>query len=1825
MAELSGKLALVTGGAKNVGRAIADALAARGADLVINYFHSADAAKRAKVELERAGTSVTLVRGSVAQESHVNQMFDTIQERHGHLDILVNNAAAGALLPADQLTEDYLDRAWNTNLKGAIWCARRAAPLMAARGGGAIVNVSSLGARLVLSHYLASAPAKAAVEALTRYLAVEYAPLGIRVNSASASMLVSEVADAFPDSERLLKLISDATPMGRLGTPREFADVVAFLVSAQSRWVTGQTIIVDGGLTLGSAMCALPPPEAAPAVVPAAVPADENDGDDAIAIVGMGLVSAGANSPAEYWSLRLAGAELFVDVPRDRWTMSRFCSPDESAEDKAYQGRGVFVTGIEPSEPGEELTTLWLRHSLTQALRDVTRHGDDRCSLTIGYTADGSQHLEEACVLASAMDAVRTNPDRRVRDETATALRQRFARAVHEPSRFLPSRVGSLVRAGLLPDDTDVCMVDTACSSSLYAMDIAMQGLLLGEYDIAVCGGALALGPRNSILFSKLNGLSHHGTIRSFDRSADGVIFADGAGIVTLKKLSRARADGDPILGVIRAVGGSSDGKGTAIYAPNRRGQELAIERAAAGSDGSIDQVDWIIAHGTGTPAGDLTEHRALRAHYGDARPVYLTSNKSLIGHTGWAAGVISVIEAVLGIAHDTIPPQLRFDAPPDEMRDSHLTIPVEPVPWPRRDRPRAVAVSGFGFGGTNAHAVVEEYRPGAVRALPAVEPGRIAIVGWATHLPGDMSDAAVTEWLRHGGPAPATGFGANYPPPPMNVVPLPPPTVRRLDRTQLMTLSGAAKIRGRLGDFWDAHRDRTGVFIGHMGPTRNAIEYTGRCYLDDLSHVVPDVGAMSAIRDDFRSRIAPSNEDSFPGLMPNIIAARVANQFDLHGPAMTVDTGFSSTLTAIGIACRYLRTGAIDLAVVGGANGNSLAAYRAVLGDLCGPGVGELAEGAFVFALVDARTADKFGLPVLGYVDEPGAANSAVECGLDSPDRAFLGAAGAPAILRALLGAAGTVDVTCHNDADDRPAVLRLTVNRAPELRRYTSVLTEVPSDALLPEQPFLPPGVVVLTDQPKLVDRLATPQDALVLDTRLGDVDAVRRAIGGRAVRHIRVVTNLRDADPDQVLALHDLLFLVLHVSQRAVEEAGGSVVGLFVDSVERGKLHPFAGLFTGLLKVACLEMPRCQVFGMFAAGADVRAGVRLAERESTQRRLFPIVADEDGIRKTFVLGEEPIDGPGLERIRLTKDSVVLAVGGARGITAELLTALALRCAPKIHILGSNPIHSYPDEVYSADDAEFGEWCRGYVKVRLAEQPTLRPADVAAEVRRMRQARVAHGNIRELADICGPDRVRYSVCDVSDRAAVDRVVGEIVAVEPRIDLLVHAAGLNSSAMIAEKDFAEFRTIRDTKVRGYLNLKHALRDRPPVIWCNFGSLAAVTGQQGEADYTAGNDFLATTATWADELTIGWTQWGETGMVVRDSLTKAYYDDAQYYTMMSNAEGAHHFFLELSDARRSACSAYLGAAELRTFDRLYPGYLEFGGDHRKLGFFLRKFTRREPDSVEFECTLSLDVDEYLLHHVVRGTPTLPGTFMAEIAAEAAAVLVPGLDVVGLRRSTFHKFVKVYQGMPPVTKKITARIVERTDDGAVVEVRITSDLVAPSGVLLASDQLHFETTVLLRDGFPAAPGWDRWRPAAESALSDPYYAAGSPVLLTDEFAATSDIRAHPRGRRARFAFDAGRHRSVWERFALPAILIDGMARLTVLDPDEVSVPTFVAGIDLYRRANDVDLGGGADVEIFATAGNVVAVQGDTVVAVATGIEAAVIGRVAADDKSLLMVN
>lgn len=1950
MSDLTGKVALVTGGSKGVGKAIARELAARGAHIVLNYFHSHDEAKRTRDELVAAGATVDLARASVARPEQVDRMFAEIDKRHGRLDILVNSAANGALLPLSDVTDEHIAKAVDTNYKGGLRCARAAAPLMARNGGGAIVTVSALGgSQFVMANYAACGPAKAAAEAATRYLAVEFAPLGIRVNTASAAMLSSEVADKFPRAREMQEVIANATPFKRLGTPEEFARVVAFLASEEAAWITGQVVLADGGLSLGAAL--LSPPDraeagpaghepavsavsAAPPATRAAEPGAEpspvpgpaataggsaparpaagepepqarprprplpEDEDDAIAVVGMGLTVAGANSPEEFWKLRTTGDELFVKVPADRWAHQNFHSADTEDEDKAYAENCVFITDFVPV-PGSvdsmgggadaagdgtedhELTTMWLRHSLVQALDGVHHTDADRCSFVVGYTPDGSQHLEEAGVLDSVtrmtggiVDTLGLPEDERraLREDIDGALSRRYWRAASGGSRFLPHRVGELAMEGLLPSATELHMVDTACSSSLYAIDIAAKGLLMGKQDIAVCGGAFALAPRGTVLFSKLQGLSKRGRVHALDEDADGVIFADGAALVVLKRLSRARADGDTVLGVLRAFGSSSDGKGKAIYAPNAAGQSLAVQRALEAGAVESDAVQWVNAHATGTPAGDLAEFTTLREFYGTQGPATVTSNKSLIGHTGWAAGVVSLIENLLGLAEDTIPGQFRFSKPREDFRlaETGLRITPEAQPWPAQDKgPRLAAVSGFGFGGTNAHLIVAENRSAAVAPAAAAPSAakvpdtghRIAVVGWSAHLPGLDGREAVERWLD-GGARPLDSFGQDYPAPPFNKVRLPPKTIRALDRCQLMILECAHQLRDQMPDFWAEQALTTGVFVGHMGPTRAAMLYANRCYLDDIEQALTEVGSgavprvLDRLRDQVRGMIPASNEDSFPGQMPNIISARVANYFDLHGPNMTMDSGFASALSSITSAGRYLRTGELDFALAGGINGNSLPEYRTLIGDLLPPEAAELAEGAFLFALTTEERARRAGLKVLAYVDEPlgdrqeeAHPAGTVLCGAPDPDNArYLGAAGGLAVLKALRGAPGTVVVSTDTTESADGARLRLTIpgpegqpepaalpdrfatdgvreDGAPlRVRRQVPVLTDTPVRDVRERTPFLPDGALVLTDAPEQLARAAGDRTGLtVLSTvelptprpgwhHLPEVTpeavAQRLAGAGPAVRQLRVFADLSRSVPAEhaltapvtsLTALHDATYLVLQQAYDDLGDPGSSFVVLLLGAADGGVPHPYTGLFSGLLKTAHLERADALGYALCTSTTDPVRAVARAEEESAAARTFPVVFDIDGKRKTYQLSHEPNDLSAGAPAVLDRDSVVVVAGGARGITAEVVKAVAEHFRPRIYVFGSNALDDYPPETFTGGDEEFAARRSGFIKSELAKRDGRTVADINRAFDRLVNARWAKRNLAEMAAHSGADRVTYLACDMRDGQAVDAAVRRVLDEQGRIDLLVNAAGLQRSGLIKDKGFAEFTSIRDLKVDAYRNLKHALRAAPPRLWCNFGSLLGYFGQLGEADYAAANDFLAAAAvhqsatTSTEEFTIGWTLWEGVGMGANE-LTKAYYERAGSYSNMAIAEGVHHFVQELHAPVRRPSVVHLGEAEEATVERFYPGYL--AGAAPEHGFYLRRLVTRDAESVLFECPFDLATDGYLSHHTVRGEATLPGTFVTELAAEAARYLVPGKKVIAFEDLRFEHFLRVYRDVPTGPKRIRAALAEGAGHGGdttVVDVRITEDVVSPSGVVLIKDRVHFRARVLLADAFPQAPRWEAWENGAETPVPDPYHQPGAPVKLTGPFVSTTDTRIHPKGKRARYAPDLPADDPVWPRFTVPSILLDGLARVGVLDLVDghlvpVAAPLSIRRIELYEETSDHALATAGDViDLYVT--------------------------------------
>jgi len=246
--SLEGKVAMVTGSGRGIGRAIALKLASQGADIVVNFFRRREAAEKTAKDIEAMGVKTELIRANIGDPAKIDEMFDTVASKFGHLDILINNAASGV----GRSVLDLDVRAWewtmNANARASLLCAQRASKLMEGRSGK-IVGISSLGSYFVLPSYAIVGISKAALEALTRYLAIELAPKGICVNAVAASAVETE-ALKFYIKEGLIQDTRQATPAGRMVTPEDVAKVVAFLCSEEAFMIRGQTIIIDGGTSI---------------------------------------------------------------------------------------------------------------------------------------------------------------------------------------------------------------------------------------------------------------------------------------------------------------------------------------------------------------------------------------------------------------------------------------------------------------------------------------------------------------------------------------------------------------------------------------------------------------------------------------------------------------------------------------------------------------------------------------------------------------------------------------------------------------------------------------------------------------------------------------------------------------------------------------------------------------------------------------------------------------------------------------------------------------------------------------------------------------------------------------------------------------------------------------------------------------------------------------------------------------------------------------------------------------------------------------------------------------------------------------------------------------------------------------------------------------------------------------------------------------------------------------------------------------------------------------------------------------------------------------
>lgn len=434
--------------------------------------------------------------------------------------------------------------------------------------------------------------------------------------------------------------------------------------------------------------------------------AAEQKKTEPIAIIGIGCrFPGGVNDPQTFWHLLQNGIDAISKIPPQRWDVEHYYHPDPNTPGKMYTRDGGFLDqvdsfdsqffGISPREvvnmdPQQRLLLEVSWEALENAGIAPERLQGSKTGVFMGIGFEDYSRFHLNSGDSTWIDAYSSLGNTR----SIAAGRLSYVLGLQGPSLFL----------------------DTSCSSSSLGVHLACQSLRLGESDLALAGGVnLILSPEPTIAFCKLKALAADGRCKTFDATADGYTRGEGCGIVVLKRLSDAVADGDCILALIKGSAVNHDGKSNGLTAPNGCAQEALIRQALENAKVEPSQIQYVEAHGTGTSLGDPIEVLALGKVLAQGRlenePLKIGSVKTNFGHLEPAAGIASLIKVVLSLQHKQIPPHLHFKNPNPYIPWEKLPIvvPIQLTPWNSKTGKRLAGISSFGMSGTNVHLIVEE------------------------------------------------------------------------------------------------------------------------------------------------------------------------------------------------------------------------------------------------------------------------------------------------------------------------------------------------------------------------------------------------------------------------------------------------------------------------------------------------------------------------------------------------------------------------------------------------------------------------------------------------------------------------------------------------------------------------------------------------------------------------------------------------------------------------------------------------------------------------------------------------------------------------------------------------------------------------------------------------------------------------------------------------------------------------------------------------------------------------------------------------------------
>ncbi len=677
-----------------------------------------------------------------------------------------------------------------------------------------------------------------------------------------------------------------------------------------------------------------------------------------------------------------------------------------------------------------------------------------------------------------------------------------------------------------------------------------------------------------------------------------------------------------------------------------------------------------------------------------------------------------------------------------------------------------------------------------------------------------------------------------------------------------------------------------------------------------------------------------------------------------------------------------------------------------------------------------------------------------------------------------------------------------------------------------------------------------------------------------------------------------LLNLLFAIARQTYPQIQAGKIALATLCLNAWQEDKLNPYTGLLAGLIKSIARELPTSMCKSVSTDTDNLVVALSQVNSELYEAPGKPVeICYRQGKRQIFKLL------PLAEVTRnqtpdLDHNSVVVATGGGRGVTAVLMEEVLRRFGCTVVLVGRTDIKAVPTEVLNLDEAGFVRYESEFYRQQLAQNRSTKISALKRQIEFYQAARELDQNLKHLATL--PGKIEYVSVNVNDPDEVLNLVERVIKNYGRFDYIVHGAGIQVSKLLPKRSLREFQGILGTKLSGLKHLYDACQQillKRPVHFHLLTSAFSYIGNDGQPDYGAANEFMNRLAAYLDGAvemghwsTLAWLGWAGIGMT--RGLEYAVLSQERGLRAIQAHEGQEIFSRLLNGRATAPINVLLTEGEKNYYQIDLSSSTSEGTE--SLTHSLQRATSvtlpaqnlpqvniYKEQSVQPQWVLSRENAPYLLDHVVNGIPTMPATFEQEFAVQAARALRPERYLVSIENSSFLRFIKFFNHKE-VLLRSEATLVSENDQETLIHVRLISDFVHKSGAILQQDSVHCEMDVRLSSiPQPLISRCNSWNAFDGRRIQEPYMNPLSPVKLSGIFDCLDDLVIGSEYRRARFHLKNTAQLPLLAEFSTPAILIDAMLRLATSSADAqnpltVFVPQRWEKISLAPNLNDWEL-------------------------------------------------